>query len=100
MRVGDTVLKNKIKKLNLSFAGYKEIKPMVCRYFLKKEMITALRDAIERLKLNDSSLFYEQNIYNFGFWFRCGFLGMLHLDIFQERLKHEFGLYIIVTVPN
>ena len=60
-----------------------------------------LRDGMDKLKLSDSSLIYEpEHSQALGFGFRCGFLGMLHLDIFQERLKREFGVEIIATVPS
>ena len=102
VRVGDTITQEQ-NQAESALPGYKEIKPMVFAGIFPKEGddYNALRDAIERLKLNDSSLFYEpEHSQALGFGFRCGFLGMLHLDIFQERLKREFGLYIIVTVPS
>ncbi|MFZ2979031.1 MAG: elongation factor 4, partial [Candidatus Magasanikiibacteriota bacterium] len=102
VRVGDTVttFKNPAQQ---ALPGYKEVKPMVFAGIFPKEGddYGALRDAMDRLKLNDSALFYEpESSQALGFGFRCGFLGMLHLDIFQERLKREFGLHIIVTVPS
>jgi GTP-binding protein LepA len=83
--------------------GYKEVKPMVFAGVFPREGdgYQELRDAIDRLKLSDSSLIYEpEHSQALGFGFRCGFLGMLHLDIFQERLKREYDLEIIITVPS
>lgn len=102
VRVGDTVTLTETPSLQ-PLSGYKEIKPMVFAGIFPKEGddYEALRDATEKLKLNDSSLYYEpENSQALGFGFRCGFLGMLHLDIFQERLKREFGLHIVATVPS
>ena len=102
VRVGDTItsLENPATEpLN----GYKEVKPMVFAGIFPKEGddYKALRDAMDRLQLSDSSLSYEpEHSQALGFGFRCGFLGMLHLDIFQERLRREFGLSIIATVPS
>jgi len=108
VRVGDTIttVSSEIKNLNSAtepLPGYKEVKPMVYAGIFPKEGddYQALREAMDRLKLSDSSLFYEpEHSQALGFGFRCGFLGMLHLDIFQERLKREFGLHIVVTVPS
>ena len=102
VRVGDTVTleKNPAEK---SLPGYKEVKPMVFAGIFPQEGddYNALRDAMDKLKLNDSALFYEpEHSQALGFGFRCGFLGMLHLEIFQERLRREFGLHIIATVPS
>lgn len=102
VRVGDTVTHEQ-NQAESALPGYKEVKPMVFAGIFPKEGddYSALRDAVDRLKLSDSSLFYEpEHSQALGFGFRCGFLGMLHLDIFQERLKREFGLHIIVTVPS
>lgn len=102
VRVGDT-LTQRDNSAQEALPGYKEVKPMVFAGVFPKEGddYAALRDAIEKLKLNDSALFFEpEHSQALGFGFRCGFLGMLHLDIFQERLKREFGLHIIVTVPS
>jgi len=109
-RVGDTItLLGDVKRLkhdNLSIeplTGYKEVKPMVFAGIFPKEgnEYEELREAIERLKLNDSSLVYEAEHSNaLGFGFRCGFLGILHLEIFQERLKREYNLDLVVTVPS
>lgn len=101
VRVGDTVTmpNNPAKPL----AGYKEVKPMVYAGIFCQEGddYRRLRDAIDKLKLNDAALFYEpENSPALGFGFRCGFLGLLHLEIFQERLKREYGLNLIVTTPS
>ena len=102
VRVGDTItLAN--SPANEPLPGYKEIKPMVFAGIFPQEGddYNSLRDAVDRLKLSDASLFYEpEHSQAMGFGFRCGFLGMLHLDIFQERLKREFGLRVVVTVPS
>lgn len=102
VRVGDTITSHKMPATS-PLPGYKEVKPMVFAGIFPKEGddYAALRDAMDRLKLNDSALLYEpEHSQALGFGFRCGFLGMLHLDIFQERLKREFGLHVIVTVPS
>ncbi len=106
-RVGDTItLLNSDKTsgaANEPLPGYKEVKPMVFAGVFPREGdgYQELRDAIDRLKLSDSSLIYEpEHSQALGFGFRCGFLGMLHLDIFQERLKREYDLEIIITVPS
>ncbi|MBI2037728.1 MAG: elongation factor 4 [Candidatus Magasanikbacteria bacterium] len=107
-RVGDTITTYKKdeeeKNIHtLALPGYKEVKPVVYAGIFPKEGddYQTLRDAIERLKLNDASLFYEpEHSLALGFGFRCGFLGLLHLDIFQERLSREYNLEIIITVPS
>lgn len=105
-RVGDTITTFNVEKLPTTsqpLPGYKEVKPMVYAGIFPKEgdAYQALRDAIDKLKLSDSSLVYEpEHSQALGFGFRCGFLGMLHLDIFQERLKREHDLSIIITVPS
>lgn len=104
-RVGDTITTTKAneKKEVKKLPGYKEVKPMVYAGIFPKEgdRYDDLRDAIEKLKLNDSALFYEpEHTQALGFGFRCGFLGMLHLDIFQERLKREHEIDVIITVPS
>ncbi|MBU1613228.1 translation elongation factor 4, partial [Patescibacteria group bacterium] len=103
-RVGDTITRlSEDNKAAESLPGYKEVKPMVYAGIFPKEgdAYQELRDAIDRLKLNDSALFYEpEHSQALGFVFRCGFLGMLHLDIFQERLKREHNIEIIITVPS
>jgi GTP-binding protein LepA len=105
-RVGDTItILNSEKKpvTTHGLPGYKEVKPMVYAGIFPKEgdAYQELRDAIDKLKLSDSSLIYEpEHSHALGFGFRCGFLGMLHLDIFQERLKREHNLEIVITVPS
>jgi len=101
-RVGDTVL----DATNLStemLEGYQEANPMVFAglYPTDADDYEDLRDALERLKLNDASLNYEpETSVALGFGFRCGFLGLLHMEIIQERLDREFGVDLITTVPN
>lgn len=105
-RVGDTITTIDEDKLNAAsepLPGYKEIKPMVFAGVFPKEgnEYRELRSAIDKLKLSDSSLFYEpEHSQALGFGFRCGFLGMLHLDIFQERLRREHDIEIVITVPS
>ena len=101
-RVGDTVtiLKNQATE---PLAGYKEVKPMVFAGIFCKEGndYPELKEAMEKLKLNDSAMIYEpERSQALGFGFRSGFLGLLHLDIVQERLSREFNLDLIVTVPS
>ncbi|HOX60719.1 MAG TPA: translation elongation factor 4 [Candidatus Magasanikbacteria bacterium] len=102
VRVGDTITLEK-NPAPEALHGYKEVRPMVFAGIFPKEgnEYNNLRDAVEKLKLNDAALFYEpESAAALGFGFRCGFLGMLHLDIFQERLKREFNIDIVVTVPS
>jgi GTP-binding protein LepA len=102
VRVGDTITHLK-QPATEALPGYKEAKPMVFAGIFPQEGddYNALRDAMDRLKLNDAALQYEpEHTQALGFGFRCGFLGMLHLEIFQERVRREFGLEIVVTVPS
>lgn len=105
-RVGDTITLLGPEKTGLAktaLPGYKEVKPMVFAGIFPKEgdAYQELRDAIDKLKLSDSALIYEpEHSQALGFGFRCGFLGMLHLDIFQERLRREFNLEVVITVPS
>jgi len=103
-RVGDTVtFPYSEKNPLLPLPGYKEVKPMVFAGVFPSEgdSLEDLREAMEKLKLNDSALVYEpERSEALGFGFRCGFLGLLHLEIFQERLRREYNLDIIVTIPS
>lgn len=99
-RVGDTV--SLIGENTAALPGYKEIKPMVFAGLFCREghEFNKLRSAIEKLKLNDAALDYQpENSPALGFGFRCGFLGLLHLEVVQERLQREFNLELIVTIP-
>jgi GTP-binding protein LepA len=101
-RVGDTIT-NASDPAPEQLPGYKAVKPMVfCGFFpVSAEKYHELRDAIEKLQLNDASLFYEPEVSSaLGLGFRCGFLGLLHLEIIQERLEREYGLDIIATAPS
>ncbi|MBI2459639.1 MAG: elongation factor 4 [Parcubacteria group bacterium] len=105
-RVGDTVTNYQLPITNYQLKplqGYKEVKPMVFAGVFPKEgnEFEELREAIDKLKLNDAALVYEpEHSQALGFGFRCGFLGLLHLEIFQERLSREYNLNLIVTIPS
>ena len=100
--VGDTLTAEK-RPAAEPLPGYKEVKPMVFAglFPTDSDEYPELRDALERLKLNDGALFYEpETSQALGFGFRCGFLGLLHMEIVRERLEREFDLDLIVTAPN
>lgn len=102
-RVGDTITALKAAGEVVPLKGYSEVKPMVFAGIFPKEgnEFEELREAMEKLKLNDASLTYEpEHSSALGFGFRCGFLGILHLEIFQERLRREYNMELIVTVPS
>ena len=101
IKVGDTITLSKMPGEALS--GYKPMKPMVfCGlYPTESNKYTLLRDALEKLKLNDAALSFEpETSVALGFGFRCGFLGMLHMDVTEERIEREFGIDIIATSPS
>ncbi|MFT4072366.1 MAG: translation elongation factor 4 [Dysgonamonadaceae bacterium] len=102
VKVGDTIthVKNSCKK---AIEGFEEVKPMVFAgvYPIESEDFEDLRSSLEKLQLNDASLtFQPESSVALGFGFRCGFLGLLHMEIIQERLDREFNMDVITTVPN
>jgi GTP-binding protein LepA len=102
LRVGDT-LTVEARPAEEPLPGYKDVKPMVFAglFPTDSDQYPELRDALERLKLNDAALVYEPETSNaLGFGFRCGFLGLLHMEIVRERLEREFDLDLLVTAPN
>ncbi|MFA6512468.1 MAG: translation elongation factor 4 [Patescibacteria group bacterium] len=101
VRVGDTISNE--KSIALPLPGYREVKPMVFAgiYCKEGDDFPQLRDALEKLVLSDASLTYiPEHSPALGYGFRAGFLGLLHLEIIQERLKREYGLDLMVTVPS
>ena len=101
-KVGDTIT-HLHRQADRPLAGFKEVKPMVFSglYPIDSAEYEDLRDALEKLRLNDSSFSFEpENSMALGFGFRCGFLGLLHMEIIQERLEREFGVELITTAPT
>ena len=102
VQVGDTITSVN-RPTNVAIEGFEEVKPMVFAgiYPVDTEEYEELRASMEKLQLNDASLvFAPESSAALGFGFRCGFLGMLHLEIIQERLEREFNMTVITTVPN
>ena len=103
VRVGDTIARKSEMAVTEMLPGYKLVRPMVYAGVFPKEgdEYSRLRDAMEKLRLNDAALAYEpEQSTALGFGFRCGLLGMLHLEIVQERLRREHGLEVVVTTPS
>jgi GTP-binding protein LepA len=101
VKVGDTI--TTVENPAESIQGFEDVKPMVFAgiYPVDTDEFEELRDAMEKLQLNDASLTFEpESSAALGFGFRCGFLGMLHMEIIQERLEREFDMTVITTVPN
>jgi GTP-binding protein LepA len=101
-KIGDTITEE-ARQTSEPFPGFQEIKPMVFAglFPIDSAQYEDLRDALEKLQLNDSSFFYEPETSGaLGFGFRCGFLGLLHMEIVQERLEREFNLSLITTAPG
>src|SRR5213075_1057946 len=101
-KVGDTITHEK-NGATQPLPGFKEIKPQVFAglYPVEANEYEALREALAKLHLNDASFHYEpETSMALGFGFRCGFLGLLHMDIVQERLEREYGMHLITTAPS
>ena len=102
VKVGDTITLNQ-NPTEIAIDGFEDVKPMVFAgiFPVDTEDFEELRDSMAKLQLNDASLVFEpESSAALGFGFRCGFLGMLHMEIIQERLEREFGMTVITTVPN
>jgi GTP-binding protein LepA len=101
-KIGDTITES-TRQTSEPFPGFKELKPMVFAglYPVEGHQYPELRDALEKLRLNDASFFYEpETSAALGFGFRCGFLGLLHMEIVQERLEREFNMDLVTTAPG
>ena len=102
VQIGDTIT-DSARPVDTPFPGFQEVKPMVFAglYPIDAAQYEDLRDAMEKLRLNDASFFFEpESSTALGFGFRCGFLGLLHMEIIQERLEREFNLDLITTAPG
>ena len=101
-KIGDTITETS-RPTNEPFPGFKELKPMVFAglYPVESHQYGELREALEKLRLNDASFFYEpETSAALGFGFRCGFLGLLHMEIVQERLEREYNMDLVTTAPG
>ena len=101
-KIGDTITETH-RPAEQAFPGFKELKPMVFAglYPVESHQYSELREALEKLRLNDASFFFEpETSAALGFGFRCGFLGLLHMEIVQERLEREFNMDLVTTAPG